>query len=389
MAARYTPVTLTHEIPERPQPFVLWREGCTTCRVLPRSRSSKASSFTSSRNGNRTRTATTGCTAWRLAWHKGKLYASFGHNKGEENTVTEEARYRVSEDGGKTWSDVKTIDVGTEEPDLAVSSGVFCSQGDTLWAFHGAFYGKMGKIHTRAYSLDEATGEWTKHGVVVEDGFWPLNQPVKMDDGNWIMPGGSFGVYSNEPSSPRRSRSATATISRSGTSSGSSRTRRSSACGASPRSSWTARRSTTSPATAAGRGRWSRSAKTTAAPGPQPRISNLPMATSKPAAGHPQHRAALPRLHHRGGQRRQTYAADHRRVQAGRRTIRQVFVIRKSQNPGHPGESADHLGLSYPYAIEHEGKLYVGYSNNGGRRGNSTAPSWRSFPFPPWRFPNR
>ena len=35
-----------------------------------------------------------------LAWHKGKLYASFGHNKGGENTDTEEARVRASDDGG-------------------------------------------------------------------------------------------------------------------------------------------------------------------------------------------------------------------------------------------------------------------------------------------------
>ena len=26
--------------------------------------------------------------------------------------------------------------------------------------------------------------------------------------------------------------------------------------------------------------------------------------------------------------------------------------------------------LSYPCATEHEGKLYIGYSNGGGRRGN-------------------
>ena len=38
-----------------------------------------------------------------LAWHKGKLYCSFGHNKGAENTGGEEARGRISYDGGKTW----------------------------------------------------------------------------------------------------------------------------------------------------------------------------------------------------------------------------------------------------------------------------------------------
>ena len=37
-----------------------------------------------------------------LCWHRGDLYASFGHNKGSENTLTEEGRFRVSKDGGTT-----------------------------------------------------------------------------------------------------------------------------------------------------------------------------------------------------------------------------------------------------------------------------------------------
>ncbi|MBL9130595.1 MAG: exo-alpha-sialidase, partial [Verrucomicrobiaceae bacterium] len=136
-----------------------------------------------------------------LCCHKGKLYASIGHNKGEENTVTEEAQYRVSEDGGQTWSELRAIDAG-EDKDLAVSHGVFVSHSGKLWAFHGAYYNKMERIHTRAYSLDETTGEWIKHGVVLENGFWALNQPVKMSDGNWIMPGISAGPYSNSGAFP-------------------------------------------------------------------------------------------------------------------------------------------------------------------------------------------
>ena len=35
-----------------------------------------------------------------------------------------------------------------------------------------------------------------------------------------------------------------------------------------------------------------------------------------------------------------------------------------------PGESTPTARLSYPYAIEHEGRLYVVYSNDGGRGKN-------------------
>jgi hypothetical protein len=44
-------------------------------------------------------------------------------------------------------------------------------------------------VHTRAYTLNEDTGHWQAQGTVVGDGFWPMTEPVKMDDGNWIMPG--------------------------------------------------------------------------------------------------------------------------------------------------------------------------------------------------------
>ena len=54
----------------------------------------------------------------------------------------------------------------------------------------------------------------------------------------------------------------------------------------------------------------------------------------------------------------------------GEDSFSRVFVIRLAVFPGGPGESLPQSALSYPCAVEHEGKLYVGYSNSGGRRGN-------------------
>ena len=127
-----------------------------------------------------------------LCFHKGKLYASFGHNKGGENTDTEEARWCVSENDGQTWSEVKTIDSGAE-PSIGVSHGTFASHNGRLWAFHGAYRGVMKGVHTRAYVFDEATGEWQSQGTVIENGFWPMQQPIRMDDGHWIMAGLKVG----------------------------------------------------------------------------------------------------------------------------------------------------------------------------------------------------
>ncbi len=152
----------------------------------------------------------------------------------------------------------------------------------------------MEDIHTRVYSLDETTGEWKKHGVVIEDGFWAMNQPVRMDNGNWIMPGGSFGLYSNESVFP-----AAVAISR-----GDDLTK------------WDfeylqhrpLRRRRAGP----GRGQQ----------GLRPHLDSH--RDIQPAHGHlktgrrgSQHRAALPRLHDRDEQRRQADPADHRGLATG------------------------------------------------------------------------
>jgi len=304
-----------------------------------------------------------------LAWHKGKLYASFGHNKGAENTASEEARGRVSEDGGQTWGDVFTIDTGTDAPDLAVSHGVFLSYGGTLWAFHGAFYGRMGRIHTRAYTLDETTGKWQPKGVVIEGGFWPLNQPVKMTDGNWIMPGIRARQYSEKNTNP-----AAVAISH-----GDDFTKwdlitipappgikmwgESAIVVDGPRVLNIARygeKAQALAATSADHGRtWTASAP-----------SNLPMATSKPCAGvlsNGQRYLICTTTADSGGRRSPLTIAVTR---LGESLFSKVFIIRPAVFPEGPGESHARAALSYPCATEHNGKLYVGYSNSGGRGGN-------------------
>lgn len=304
-----------------------------------------------------------------LAWHNGELFASFGHNKGAENTVSEEAQYRVSADGGKSWSELRVIDAGDEE-NLAVSHGVFCSCNGQLWAFQGAYYNRMERIHTRAYLLDDSTGQWKKEGVVIRHGFWPMNQPVRMNDGNWIMPGFSGGPYSGERVFP-----AAVAISH-----GDDLTK------------WDYVEIPVAPQITK---MWGESALFVA--GKQvlniaryggeanallaisqdsgrtwmeSRVSNLPMATSKPAAGAlstGQHYLICTTTANSGGKRSPLTIV---LTRPGEKFFSQVFVIRNSVQENGPGESAKQLSLSYPCAVEHEGYLYVGYSNNGGRRGN-------------------
>ncbi len=300
-----------------------------------------------------------------LAWHKNRLYASFGHNKGAENTGSEEARGRVSDDGGRTWGETFTIDSG-DEPDLAVSHGVFLSHGGRLHAFMGAYYGTMKGVHTRGYMLDEATGRWAAIGVVVEGGFWPLQEPQRMEDGNWIMAGisarGDASAGGVHPPAVAISRGddftawdlvvipvaeglgevwGESTLVTQGR-----RITNIARYGA---------KALALVATSDDYGRtWTRS---------QP--SNLPMTTSKPYAGRLS--SGEPYLvctttSDSGGKRTPLTIA---LGQRGESTFSRVLVIRRSERDGE-GESHPAAQLAYPYAIEHDGQLYVGYSNSGG-----------------------
>lgn len=368
MVALYEPHNAVLAIPKSPERFPLWNES-ETLRVAADQPQLEGVQFHVIKKWDKPKDGYTFLHGVGLAWHKGKLYASFGHNKGAENTVTEEAQYRVSDDGGETWGPLQVIDAGEEE-NLAVSHGVFLSHAGKLWAFHGAYNGFMENIHTRAYSLDEATGKWVKRGEVIGNGFWPMNQPVKMADGNWIMAGGLFGPYSNASIFPPA-----VAISH-----GDEFTQWdmvSIPVDGEIHRMWGESSIFVDGSTVYSIARYGGGAQALIAVSTDygrswtpTEISNLSMATSKPAAGilsTGQRYLVCTTAKDNGGKRTPLTIAVSR---PGENRFSKVFVVRRSQNPDNPGESADRLSLSYPCAVEHEGKLYVGYSNNGGRKGN-------------------
>lgn len=363
----YRPVSVTHKIPQLPPPAPLWDESKPVPKiaelpVVEGTRFSVIKPYEFQKDGYRF------LHGVGLGFHKGKLYASFGHNQGGENTETEEARYCVSEDKGRTWSAVRTMDDGG--PEVAVSHGVFHSHNGTLWAFMGSYRGTMEGVHTRACRLNEATGEFEKLGLVIEGGFWPMQQPVRMADGNWIMagisargdaPGGgkhpaAVAISHGEdfqkwdlvliPPAPALGQvwgessvivegNKITSISRYGADAV-ALIATSEDCGR----TWTTMRP-----------------------------SNLPMATSKPAAGllSTGQRYLVCSTSADGGKRRAPLTIALSRP--GEALFSKVLVIRHAVFPSGPGESHERASLSYPYAIEHDGHLYIGYSNNGGNAG--------------------
>lgn len=304
-----------------------------------------------------------------LAWHKGALYASFGLNTGKENTATEIAGSRVSYDEGLTWEPLVKID--DSDDDLAISHGVFCSKLGTLWAFQGAFHGDMQKVHTRAYRLNEADGTWSPEGIIIQDGFWPMQEPQQMTNGNWIIAGiqvaNGFGgtddpvavAISNDddftrwqvhviPKPAEMDMWGESTVILDGANILNIARYRIPVALASRSSDF---------------GRtWS-----------EVKVTNLPMTASKPYAG------TLST-----GQRYLicTTTADSGRARnpltlavsrPGEDKFSKIYLIRAAEYTVPNGENLDshpNGALSYPYAVEHDGRLYVGYSNSGGRPGN-------------------
>ena len=98
--------------------------------------------------------------------------------------------------------------------------------------------------------------------------------------------------------------------------------------------------------------------------------SQLPMATSKPCAGTlstGQRYLICTTTADSGGRRSPLTIAVSR---PGETEFSKVMVIRPAEFPEGPGESHSAARLSYPYAVEHDGQLYVGYSNSGPRGAN-------------------
>jgi len=359
IATSFRPVATKHVVPQLDAGLPLWDATCALPRAAELAQVEGAEFHVIKDRG-----------PWSLgvalAWHKGRLYASYGYNLGKENTPTEEAHVRVSDDGGKTWAKPTVMDAG--EGDLGVSHGVFLSHGGRLWAFMGAFYAGpklYHRVHARAYVLNEASGEWESRGAVVEGGFWPMQEPQKMDDGTWIMAGfrigGQFGEAGNLPavaiskgddftkwemivipaapglgsiwgeSTVIVENNRILNISRYG------------------------KKALALLSVSEDHGRtWTASAR-----------SNLPMATSKPYAGTlstGQRYLVCTTTADTGGNRSPLTIAVSK---PGETAFSKVFLIRRPVFPEGPGISDPRTTFSYPYAVEHEGKLYIGYTHKG------------------------
>jgi hypothetical protein len=287
-----------------------------------------------------------------IAFHRGTLFASWGHNKGLENTLGEVVQGRRSTDGGRTWSPVEMIEPGN--PQLAASHGVFLSHKGRLWAFLCRFSGQYQGVRTEAYVLDDRRHRWVSRGIAAREGFWPLAEPVRLADGNWIMAGASVG--GTNPGAVAVSRDGDLTqwdVRIIPPAPGVRMWGETAVIAEGQEITAIMRHGTKAVALAASSQDYGWTWTTT-------QESNLPMATSKPYAGKlstGQRYLICTTTADSGGRRSPLTIAVSR---PGENLFRKVYRIRDAVRPGETEPQT--ASLAYPYAVECSGKLYVAYS---------------------------
>jgi hypothetical protein len=108
--------------------------------------------------------------------------------------------------------------------------------------------------------------------------------------------------------------------------------------------------------------------------------SNLPMAASKPFSGTLSSGHSYLICTTTGNSGNERYPLTIALAEPGSREFSRIYVIRHAKFPEGPGESHPRALLAYPYAVEHEGRLYVAYSNKGGEVGRARTPDNKEIP---------
>ena len=123
---------------------------------------------------------------------KGTFFAHWANSPKDENLSRETLQGRRTKDSLGKWSKVEVIGPGFDGPERH-SHGVFLEHKGQLWTFCARFgAGAKGKqfdgLKAEAFVLNEKTDKWESRGVVM-DNCWPYDQPVLMDNGSYITGG--------------------------------------------------------------------------------------------------------------------------------------------------------------------------------------------------------
>ena len=134
-----------------------------------------------------------------IVHHGGTWHVSWGSSPVDENSLLERecGRRGAARDGARRWGPVEVIgpNLGGRE---ARSHGVFHVQDGELWSLVPRFGrprdaadagSTFPGLVTDAFRLDPGSGRWELAAEAVVHDFWPMDAPTRLPDGRWIMGG--------------------------------------------------------------------------------------------------------------------------------------------------------------------------------------------------------
>ena len=299
-----------------------------------------------------------------IAYHNGRFFANWANSPTHENSLEETLQGSVSTDGGLTWSPRQLI-ARDPSAQLNYSHAAYLRHQDHLWTFAARFRGwqpgpgvRFPDLQVEAFVLDDAANRWVSRGIVARD-MWPYVEPLRLANGNWITAGqDSFagpGVMISRGDDLTSWRTVKIPVS-DDMPKGWGETALLPIAGGreilalvrpgGTRVAWASR-------SRDGGETWTTTQRT-----------NYPIGISKMYTGRlsTQQPYLVANFHSRGDSDRDTLTIAVGRP--GEDTLRMLYEIRYGPTrPVHPG-FAKGSQWSYPYAYEHDGKLYVVYSIN-------------------------
>ncbi|NUP98904.1 MAG: exo-alpha-sialidase [Armatimonadetes bacterium] len=122
-----------------------------------------------------------------IAWHEGVLHLLWAnHRTAEVNVKDELLRGRRSTDGGLTWEAAQTIAAAPENGAESYNHPVLASHQGQLWGFFTRWDAARPSTEVRTY--DSRRGKYAATGARLPE-FVPFCPPQRLPDGNWIMGG--------------------------------------------------------------------------------------------------------------------------------------------------------------------------------------------------------
>ena len=125
-----------------------------------------------------------------IAWHRDALYVCWAnHPLREVNVKDEIVRGTRSTDGGLTWASPEVWAAPAPDGADSYNHPILAAHAGQLWGFFTRWDNE--RPATEVFVRDDATGRWQSRGARIP-GFLPFRPPLKMADGNWIIGGELF-----------------------------------------------------------------------------------------------------------------------------------------------------------------------------------------------------